>query len=119
MQRTAADHRLTRIDRGRLHLDEDLTGGGHRFRDVAYLQDVGLAIPIELHCLAHRGYDRERQRVIPAVHWILRGNGITIFGIGIGSAPSQVRMRTHTEALPRLFAMIAAEPSGTPVVLMP
>jgi hypothetical protein len=59
VQRTAADHRLTGIDRSRLHLDEDLTSGGHRFRDVAYLQDIGLAIPIELHCLAHRGYDRE------------------------------------------------------------
>ena len=72
---------------------------------------------------------------------ILRGNGITISGIGIGSVPPEVLMRTRTEALPRLFAMIAAgklalttaarplaevadawtraEPSGTRVVLTP
>jgi NADPH:quinone reductase-like Zn-dependent oxidoreductase len=72
---------------------------------------------------------------------ILRGNGITVSGIGIGSVPPEVLMRTRTEALPRLFAMIAAgelalttaarplaevadawtkaEPSGTRVVLTP
>jgi NADPH:quinone reductase-like Zn-dependent oxidoreductase len=72
---------------------------------------------------------------------ILRGNGITISGIGIGSVPPEVLMHTRTEALPRLFAMIAAgelelttaarplaevadawttaEPSGTRVVLTP
>ncbi len=52
---------------------------------------------------------------------ILRGNGITISGIGIGfgRVPSEVLMRTRIEALPRPFAMIAAEPSGTRVVLTP
>ena len=72
---------------------------------------------------------------------ILRGNGITISGIGIGSVPLEVLVRTRTEALPRLFAMTAAgdlalttaarplaevsdawttaEPSGTRVVLTP
>ena len=72
---------------------------------------------------------------------ILRGNGITISGIGIGSVPPEELMRIRTEALPRLFAMIAAgelalttaarplaevadawtapEPSGTRVVLTP
>jgi NADPH:quinone reductase-like Zn-dependent oxidoreductase len=72
---------------------------------------------------------------------ILRGTGITFSGIGIGSVPPEVLMRTRTRALPRLFAMIAAgelalttaerpldevtdawttaEPSGTRVVLTP
>jgi NADPH:quinone reductase-like Zn-dependent oxidoreductase len=72
---------------------------------------------------------------------ILRGSGITLVGLGLGSVPPEVLMRTRTEALPRLFAMIAAselalttaarplaevadawttaEPSGTRVVLTP
>jgi NADPH:quinone reductase-like Zn-dependent oxidoreductase len=72
---------------------------------------------------------------------ILRRSGITLVGLGLGSVPPEVLMRTRTEALPRLFAMIAAselalttaarplaevadawttaEPSGTRVVLTP
>ncbi|BBZ30386.1 putative zinc-binding alcohol dehydrogenase [Mycolicibacterium madagascariense] len=72
---------------------------------------------------------------------ILRGNGITLSGIGIGSVPPEVVGRARTEALPALFDMVAdgtlqlrtqarplaevaeawtaAEPSGTRVVLTP
>jgi NADPH:quinone reductase-like Zn-dependent oxidoreductase len=72
---------------------------------------------------------------------ILRGTGIVMSGIGIGSVPPEVLARARTEALPRLFAMLAAgdlhlrtqvrpladveqawtaaEPSGTRVVLTP
>jgi NADPH:quinone reductase-like Zn-dependent oxidoreductase len=72
---------------------------------------------------------------------ILRGAGITLSGIGIGSMPPEVMARARTEALPRLFDMVAdgtvalttrarplsevaqvwtaAEPSGTRVVLTP
>ena len=72
---------------------------------------------------------------------LLRGMGITLSGIGIGSVPPDVMLRTRTEALPRLFAMVAegrlqlqtltkpladvarvwteSEPSGTRVVLVP
>ena len=72
---------------------------------------------------------------------ILRGNGITLSGIGIGSVPPEVLARARTEALPELFDMVAtgrlsltvqsrpladveqvwaaAEPSGTRVVLTP
>ncbi|MBJ7339937.1 zinc-binding alcohol dehydrogenase family protein [Mycolicibacterium sp.] len=71
----------------------------------------------------------------------VRGTGITLSGIGIGSVAPEVMLRTRTQALPRLFAMIAAgdlslrtlvrplsevadawtaaEPSGTRVVLTP
>ncbi|WP_029113161.1 zinc-binding alcohol dehydrogenase family protein [Mycobacterium sp. URHB0044] len=72
---------------------------------------------------------------------ILRSTGITLSGIGIGSMPPEVMARMRTEALPRLFAMVASgelqlrtrqrplsdveqvwtatEPSGTRVVLTP
>lgn len=72
---------------------------------------------------------------------VLRGSGITLSGIGIGSVPPDVMTRARAEALPRLFAMVAAgqlsittqarplaevtgawaaaEPSGTRVVLTP
>ena len=72
---------------------------------------------------------------------ILRGNGIVISGVGIGSVPPEVLVRVRTEALPRLFDMVASgelhlrtlarplteveeawttvEPSGTRVVLTP
>jgi NADPH:quinone reductase-like Zn-dependent oxidoreductase len=72
---------------------------------------------------------------------ILRGNGITLVGLGLGSVPLEVLARTRTEALPRLFGMVEAgelqlrtqtrplaevrqawtdsEPSGTRVVLTP
>jgi NADPH:quinone reductase-like Zn-dependent oxidoreductase len=72
---------------------------------------------------------------------ILRGNGITISGIGLGSVAPDVFLRARTEGLPRLFNMVAsgelklttvarplaevadawttAEPSGTRVVLTP
>ncbi|HTI73730.1 MAG TPA: zinc-binding alcohol dehydrogenase family protein [Mycobacterium sp.] len=72
---------------------------------------------------------------------ILRGNGITLTGMGIGSVPFEVLGRARTEGLPRLLAMLAAgelqietkqrplaevtdawsgaEPSGTRVVLTP
>jgi NADPH:quinone reductase-like Zn-dependent oxidoreductase len=72
---------------------------------------------------------------------ILRGNGITLAGLGLGSVPLEVQARARTEALPRLFAMVAEgelqlrtkarplteieqawtapEPSGTRVVLTP
>jgi NADPH:quinone reductase-like Zn-dependent oxidoreductase len=72
---------------------------------------------------------------------ILRGNGISLVGMGIGSVPSDVLRRARGEALPRLLAMVAAgvlhietkqrplaevadawsspEPSGTRVVLTP
>ena len=72
---------------------------------------------------------------------VLRGTGITVCGVGIGSVPLDVLISARTEALPRLFAMAAAgeielrtqareladveqvweraEPSGTRVVLTP
>jgi NADPH:quinone reductase-like Zn-dependent oxidoreductase len=72
---------------------------------------------------------------------ILRGTGIVLSGVGIGSVPPEVLARVRTEALPRLFDMVAtgtlelrtatrplaevaqawtaAEPSGTRVVLVP
>lgn len=72
---------------------------------------------------------------------ILRGTGITMRGVGIGSVPPEVLGRVRTDALPRLFEMVAAgtlhlstlarpladvesawaaaEPSGTRVVLTP
>ncbi|OBB12192.1 alcohol dehydrogenase [Mycolicibacterium setense] len=72
---------------------------------------------------------------------ILRGTGITLSGVGIGSVPPEVLARARTEALPRLFAMVAngqlelrtqpraladvaevwagREPSGIRVVLTP
>jgi NADPH:quinone reductase-like Zn-dependent oxidoreductase len=72
---------------------------------------------------------------------ILRGNGITLTGMGIGSVPFEVLGRARSEGLPRLLAMVAAgelqiatrqrpladvadawtapEPSGTRVVLTP
>lgn len=72
---------------------------------------------------------------------ILRGTGITMSGVGIGSVPPEVLVRIRTEALPRLFDMVAtgaielrtrtrplaevtdawttAETSGTRVVLVP
>jgi NADPH:quinone reductase-like Zn-dependent oxidoreductase len=72
---------------------------------------------------------------------ILRGTGITMCGVGIGSVPPEVLGRARAEALPRLFEMVAAgqlelstqarpladvesawatpEPSGTRVVLTP
>lgn len=72
---------------------------------------------------------------------ILRGTGITMRGVGIGSVPPEVLARARTDALPRLFEMVAAgtlhlstqarplaevesawtatEPSGTRVVLTP
>ncbi|MDX1890101.1 zinc-binding alcohol dehydrogenase family protein [Mycolicibacterium sp. 050158] len=71
----------------------------------------------------------------------LRGTAITLSGIGIGSVPPEVMARARTEALPRLFDMVASgalqlrtqarpladvaeawtspEPSGTRVVLTP
>lgn len=72
---------------------------------------------------------------------ILRGTGITMSGVRIGSVPPDVLARIRSEALPRLFDMVAtgtidlrtrtrplaevtdawaaAEPSGTRVVLTP
>jgi NADPH:quinone reductase-like Zn-dependent oxidoreductase len=72
---------------------------------------------------------------------ILRGNGIVISGVGLGSVPAEVLAQARVEALPRLFDMAAsgelqlrtltrpldevgqawtdAEPSGTRVVLTP
>lgn len=72
---------------------------------------------------------------------ILRSAGITICGVGLGSVPPEVLGRIRTEALPKMFAMVAAgqlhlsvqakpladverawtaaEPSGTRVVLTP
>lgn len=72
---------------------------------------------------------------------ILRGNGITLAGFGLGSVPLEVLTRARAEALPRLFAMAATgelqlrtkarpltdveqawtapEPSGIRVVLTP
>ncbi len=72
---------------------------------------------------------------------ILRGSGISLLGMGLGSVPFEVLARARTEALPRLLAMLAAgelhvetkqrplaevsdawtapEPSGTRVVLTP
>jgi NADPH:quinone reductase-like Zn-dependent oxidoreductase len=72
---------------------------------------------------------------------ILRGTGITMRGVGIGSVPPEVLGRARVDALPRLFDMVAAgqlrldvaprplaeieevwsaaEPSGTRIVLTP
>jgi NADPH:quinone reductase-like Zn-dependent oxidoreductase len=72
---------------------------------------------------------------------ILRSAGITISGVGLGSMPPEVLAKIRTDAVPRLFTMVAvgelqlrtqgrpladvkqawtaAEPSGTRVVLTP
>jgi NADPH:quinone reductase-like Zn-dependent oxidoreductase len=72
---------------------------------------------------------------------VLRGNGIVISGVGLGSVPPEVMGRSRAEALPMLLSMVAsdelhlrtlarplaeveqawttAEPSGTRVVLAP
>lgn len=72
---------------------------------------------------------------------VIRGTGIVLSGVGFGSVPPEVMIRVRTEALPRLFDMVAsgdlhlrtltrplseageawtaAEPSGTRVVLTP
>jgi hypothetical protein len=72
---------------------------------------------------------------------ILRSAGITISGVGLGSVPADVLAHVRTEALPRMFTMVAAgeldlrgatrkladveavwttaEPSGTRLVLTP
>jgi len=72
---------------------------------------------------------------------VLRGNGIVMSGVGIGSVPPEVFAQARADALPRLFEMVAsgvlhlhtlarplaeieqawatAEPSGTRVVLTP
>lgn len=78
---------------------------------------------------------------LPLDAGVLRGTGITLCGVGLGSVPGEVLMQARAEALPRLFAMVAAgelalrtqarpladieqvwtaaEPSGTRVVLTP
>ncbi|MHC9294463.1 quinone oxidoreductase family protein [Mycobacterium sp. LTG2003] len=72
---------------------------------------------------------------------VLRSTGITLCGVGIGSIPPEVLVQTRADALPKLFAMVAAGelqlrtqarplsdveqvwtaagPSGTRVVLTP
>jgi NADPH:quinone reductase-like Zn-dependent oxidoreductase len=72
---------------------------------------------------------------------VLRGTGITVSGVGIGSVPPEALLQARTEGLSRMFAMVAAgelelrsearplaeveqvwtarEPSGTRVVLTP
>ncbi|MEE6168522.1 MULTISPECIES: quinone oxidoreductase family protein [unclassified Mycolicibacterium] len=72
---------------------------------------------------------------------VLRGNGITLCGVGIGSISPEALLRARTEGLTRMFTMVAAgelqlhtqarqladveqvwaarEPSGTRVVLTP
>jgi NADPH:quinone reductase-like Zn-dependent oxidoreductase len=72
---------------------------------------------------------------------VLRGTGIVLSGVGLGSVPPEVFMRVRAEALPRLFTMAGTgelqlrtvarplsdvsqawagtEPSGTRVVLTP
>lgn len=78
---------------------------------------------------------------LPLDAGVLRGTGITLSGVGIGSVPPEVMAQARNEALPRLFAMVAdgklelrtqpraladvaevwaaREPSGTRVVLTP
>lgn len=78
---------------------------------------------------------------LPLDAGVLRGTGITLRGVGIGSVPPEVLGRARAEAMPRLFAMVAdsqlelrtqpraladvaevwagGEPSGTRVVLTP
>ncbi len=78
---------------------------------------------------------------LPLDAGVLRGTGITLCGVGIGSVPPEVLGRARAEALPRLFTMVAdgqlelhtqpraladvaevwagGEPSGTRVVLTP
>ncbi|WP_166906514.1 zinc-binding alcohol dehydrogenase family protein [Mycobacterium sp. DL440] len=78
---------------------------------------------------------------LPLDAGVLRGTGITLCGVGIGSVPPEVLTQARTAALPKLFQMVAdgqlelrtqarpladvaeawagAEPSGTRVVLTP
>ncbi|MED5810767.1 zinc-binding alcohol dehydrogenase family protein [Mycolicibacterium sp. 050232] len=78
---------------------------------------------------------------LPLDAGVLRGTGITLCGVGIGSVPPEVLGQARTEALPKLFQMVAdgqlelrtqprvladvtevwagGEPSGTRVVLTP
>lgn len=78
---------------------------------------------------------------LPLDAGVLRGTGITLRGVGIGSVPPEVLTTARAEALPVLFTMVAAgdlalrtqarpladvadvwtarEPSGTRVVLTP
>lgn len=39
---------------------------------------------------------------------VLRSTGITLCGVGIGSVPPEVLLQTRAEALPKLFALVAA-----------
>lgn len=78
---------------------------------------------------------------LPLDAGVLRGTGITLCGVGIGSIPPDALVQARTEGLARLFALVAAgelelrtvarplaevadawtaaEPSGTRVVLTP
>ncbi|MGV0783213.1 quinone oxidoreductase family protein [Mycolicibacterium sp. XJ775] len=78
---------------------------------------------------------------LPLDAGVLRGTGITLTGVGIGSVPPEVLIKARTDALPELFQMVAdsrlelrtqprtladvaevwagGEPSGTRVVLTP
>ncbi|EKF22215.1 zinc-binding dehydrogenase family protein [Mycolicibacterium hassiacum DSM 44199] len=50
---------------------------------------------------------------------VLRSSGITMRGVGLGSAPPVVTARARTEGLPRMFAMLAAGELALPTKAVP
>ena len=52
-QGTTPDDRLTRVDSGRLDLDQNLAGLRNRAGYLAHLEDVDAAVRVELHCFGH------------------------------------------------------------------
>src|SRR3954447_6394884 len=48
-----SNRRLTDIDTGCLHFDQDLADARHRAGHVAHLKYVNVAVRIELHCSCH------------------------------------------------------------------
>ena len=65
VEQTTTNHGLPRIDSRRLDLDEHLPVGGLGPGHLSDLENVDVAIPVELHCSAHVSYDLFGPRPIP------------------------------------------------------